>query len=227
MLNARHNLPNSVTTSNKFNNSADESEIIDDTATRYNKSALEVKKANGLYTITMNPIVLDNKSITEEPVVFKLDTLRNTGDPMNSNSNFDFEVGPTVMMPKPSRSQIKGRTAQMQYDRAHFQSAEEIKNKSNMVTGGNKSLLEVKKTDGLYTITMNPMVLDKKSVTEEPVVFKLDTLKDTVNPTNSNSNFEFEIGPSARKPKSLRSRNKGRTAQIQYNKAHFQSDEED
>lgn len=96
--------------------------------TRTAKPLIELNKNNGLYTITMNSMAYNDKSAVEEPVVFRLNTMKNTGEFVSSSSSLDMEFLPPAAM-FASRPRIKRRNVSTSYDRIHFQPVEERKKK--------------------------------------------------------------------------------------------------
>jgi hypothetical protein len=118
---------NATVDSNKSMNSKGEIGAHDHT--RIAKPLLDLNKSNGLYTITMNSMTQNDKSV--EPVVFRLNTTMNNTEYVSSNSSLHMEFLPPAAM-YAARPRAKRRHVSTSYDRVHFQLGEELKKKKNL-----------------------------------------------------------------------------------------------
>jgi hypothetical protein len=115
---------NATVDSNKSMNSKGDIEARD--RTRIAKPLLDLNKSNGLYTITMNSMEQNNKSV--EPVVFRLNTTINNTEYVSSSSSLHMEFLPPAAM-YAAHPRAKRHHVSTSYDRVHFQPAEELKKK--------------------------------------------------------------------------------------------------
>lgn len=83
-----------------------------------------------------------------------------------------------------------------------------------------KPLLQLNKKNGNYMITMNSINHNRNSVVEKPIVFMLNTVKDTAKSVSSNSSFEVELVPPMTK-NMLRPGLKQREVHTTYSEGHL------
>lgn len=94
----------------------------------------EMKKTNGVYTITMNNLTEEGQiNMADEPVVFRLGAHKNTAESISSYSSFEFKCVPPAAI-RALRPQKTQRDVYTMYDKEHFTPTEKKRHEKKVHT---------------------------------------------------------------------------------------------
>lgn len=120
MIKKKDKQTKSFNTIHSNNSTIDKTSTAKDPLGEETAPMFEMKKMNGVYTITMNSLTEGGQiNSADEPVVFRLGAHKNTAESISSYSSFEFKCVPPAAI-RALRPQKTQRDVHTMYDKEHF-----------------------------------------------------------------------------------------------------------